>query len=261
MATDDPIMVSFLEHRIELLQAVCREVTFTKVRFAKACLFICEQWPLDIGFNRAYGVDVANLDHLTAMVQQFTMRGIRPLLEIGCELIDDRARTELSRLSLTHQWDVVELSRTIVSEPRIPPPALAIQRVDPHQAHAYAELAVEAYEFIPSLRHVQRIIWERLCVDPEAHCLFVELDGVRCAVAVLNTIDRWGIFSGAATLPAFRNRGCQSALLAYRIHLAQQIGLQSLYVRTMANSNSQRNLERADLKPVRKIEVWGFPRA
>jgi GNAT superfamily N-acetyltransferase len=54
---------------------------------------------------------------------------------------------------------------------------------------------------------------------------------------------------GAATLPAFRGRGLQAALLAARLRDASQEGCSLASVNSLVGSTSERNLERAGFHP------------
>jgi GNAT superfamily N-acetyltransferase len=56
-----------------------------------------------------------------------------------------------------------------------------------------------------------------------------------------------GLF-GAATLPEFRERGVQSALLKERLQLAQKAGCDLAVTLTMPGTSSQRNAERAGFR-------------
>lgn len=55
---------------------------------------------------------------------------------------------------------------------------------------------------------------------------------------------RLAAFFGTATLPEYRQRGVQSALIAQRLHEAAQAGCEYAVVSTHPGSGSQRNMER-----------------
>ncbi len=55
---------------------------------------------------------------------------------------------------------------------------------------------------------------------------------------------RIAAFYGTATLPRFRHRGAQSALIAVRLHEAARAGCEYAVVSTQPGSGSQRNMER-----------------
>ena len=55
---------------------------------------------------------------------------------------------------------------------------------------------------------------------------------------------RIAAFFGTATLPEYRGRGVQTALIAQRLHEAALAGCEYAVVSTMPGSGSQRNMER-----------------
>jgi ribosomal protein S18 acetylase RimI-like enzyme len=65
------------------------------------------------------------------------------------------------------------------------------------------------------------------------------------------------LVDGAATLPAYRRRGCQSTLLAHRLFDAKAAGARVAVTRAAEGSASQANLERAGMRAARRFEVWG----
>jgi GNAT superfamily N-acetyltransferase len=80
-----------------------------------------------------------------------------------------------------------------------------------------------------------------------AGCVFLtaEVDGVAAGGGALLVADGIGYFFAASTLPAYRGRGVQTALLAARLALAAEAGCDLGYMVTDAGSASQRNFERA----------------
>jgi len=70
------------------------------------------------------------------------------------------------------------------------------------------------------------------------------VDGHPAGAASLRFDNGIAIFSGATTLPRFRRRGVQQALLAERLHDAQAAGCELAVVTTAPGSVSQRNVEK-----------------
>lgn len=86
----------------------------------------------------------------------------------------------------------------------------------------------------------------------------VELDGRSVAAAILTSRDAIGYLAMAGTLPDFRGRGCQSALIAARVSAAADVGCELIVATAEFASASQRNIERAGLsvaytKPVLRL--------
>jgi len=69
------------------------------------------------------------------------------------------------------------------------------------------------------------------------------VDGVPSAGAALAIVDRTAYFSGAATLPEFRGRGLQNALISQRLKVAQDLA-DLVTFGSSPGSGSQRNAER-----------------
>jgi GNAT superfamily N-acetyltransferase len=70
------------------------------------------------------------------------------------------------------------------------------------------------------------------------------LDGVPAGTAGLRVVDGVAQFAGAATAPAHRRRGVQSALLAARLTDAVAAGCDVGVITTQPGSKSQQNSQR-----------------
>jgi ribosomal protein S18 acetylase RimI-like enzyme len=81
--------------------------------------------------------------------------------------------------------------------------------------------------------------------DPGKAFLVAEVDGVAAGAGALFLAGDIAYFFAASTLPAYRGRGVQGALVAARLALAAEAGCELGYLVTDAGSGSQRNFERA----------------
>jgi hypothetical protein len=82
------------------------------------------------------------------------------------------------------------------------------------------------------------------------------VDGLPAGGGLMYIDGQIASLSGGATVFTLRGRGCQSALLRYRIERAREMGASFVVSRCRANSTSQRNLERAGLKTAYQKVVW-----
>jgi N-acetylglutamate synthase-like GNAT family acetyltransferase len=71
------------------------------------------------------------------------------------------------------------------------------------------------------------------------------LDGEVAGGASLYLHEKTALLCGAATLPASRRRGVQSALLQTRLGRAREFGCDLAVVTTQPGSKSQENVQRA----------------
>jgi GNAT superfamily N-acetyltransferase len=82
----------------------------------------------------------------------------------------------------------------------------------------------------------------------EACCFLAFAEGTAAGGGVVSAHGGVGGLFGASTLPAFRRRGVQAALLAERLRWAQTLGCDLAASIAQPGSASQRNLERAGFR-------------
>jgi GNAT superfamily N-acetyltransferase len=87
--------------------------------------------------------------------------------------------------------------------------------------------------------------YEYFAAVPGSSRLLARLDGEVAGGASLYLRDKTALLCGAATLPASRRRGVQSALLQTRLRRAREAGCELAVVTTQPGSKSQENVQRA----------------
>lgn len=117
------------------------------------------------------------------------------------------------------------------------PPSLTVG--EEADADAWAALAAQA--FGPGSEAIMRLN-ARL---PGSHRLVGRVEGTPAGVGVLSVGGGVAAFYSAATLPQWRERGVQTALLAARLHLAARLGADLASVFVTPESGSERNVRRA----------------
>ncbi len=88
------------------------------------------------------------------------------------------------------------------------------------------------------------------------HPYLARVEGVPAGVGMLYARNGTAYLTLASTLPAFRRRGCQTALLRHRIAGAHALGCDLLTGSTAFDSISQHNLERAGLRVAYTLATW-----
>lgn len=91
-------------------------------------------------------------------------------------------------------------------------------------------------------------------------CLLAELNGVSGATAALCFHEGVALFAGASTVPEFRRRGLQGAVLQARMRLAAEKGCDLAMMVAEAGSESQRNAERKGFAIAYTRTKWALPR-
>jgi GNAT superfamily N-acetyltransferase len=128
---------------------------------------------------------------------------------------------------------------------------LRVKAVSTDRADLFADVFMRAY----GTPEVTRPLLERLPDSEGWHC-FVAFDGDEpAATGSLFVTGAVGWVGAGGTLPEFRRRGAQGALLAARIEAGREAGCETLVTETGEPIDDQpggsyRNLERAGFTPL-----------
>jgi GNAT superfamily N-acetyltransferase len=187
-------------------------------------------------------------DRIIDAVEAFFSRPRARFMVIG-----DVAGLEGRGYSLGDAWAIFERG----AEPYAPPPSqVDILEIGADRAQEFGAVCGAGSETPTFLSK-----WfAALAGRNRWHC-FVALDGeATVATGALYAEGNAGYLGFAATLPEYRGRGAQNALLAARIERAQELGLTTLAasaaVRPGGPSGSYRNIERAGFRLVRVRANW-----
>ena len=120
---------------------------------------------------------------------------------------------------------------------------VTVERVTPETATPYTRAVARGFsEFGP----VPEEVFAGFAVLPGALAFLARIDGEivgGCGGRIIPEARIAALF-GTATLPEYRRRGVQSALIARRLHEAADAGCEYAVVSTLPGSGSQRNMER-----------------
>lgn len=128
------------------------------------------------------------------------------------------------------------------------PPGVEIRRVE-SEADAAAVARIYPVGFdLPGWADFSRDLIQALWRRPEWRVYLALVDGKPAAMATLHTADGVGCLESACTLPEFRGRGAQSALIRRRIADAAAAGCDLIVSQTGNGTVSQNNMERCGLR-------------
>ncbi|MDB4897071.1 MAG: acetyltransferase, partial [Firmicutes bacterium] len=128
------------------------------------------------------------------------------------------------------------------------PPGVAIRQVTTEEeAVAAAEIEWVGFDlkgWDEYLRDLVQAIWRR----PDWRVYLALVDGKPAGMATLYMADGVGCLESACTLPEFRGRGAQTALIRRRIADAAAAGCDLVVSQTGSGTVSQNNMERCGLR-------------
>lgn len=132
-------------------------------------------------------------------------------------------------------------------EPAGTPPlnAVEILPVDASHAQVWSTVLLDGFGY-KSPEERQRVeLWNRMVRTlPGVTALLALLDGQPVGAASVMVLGTTALLGGAATLPEFRRRGVQRALIAARLAIATRVGCELAIVTADPGSSSGRNAER-----------------
>jgi len=209
---------------------------------------------VDSPVTQAFGVgldgpvDAGELDRLEDF---FFSRGATVALEL-CPFIDP----SLVVLLAQRAYRLQEFSNVLVRDLgagesfHLPEPAVTVRPAEPHEAKLYTRVVTDGFaEQIPVSQSLLEVL-EGFFHRSRGRAFFAILDGEVAGGATVAAHDGIAEMSGAATLPQFRNRGVQAALIGARLAWGAAHGCSLATTTTGPATSSQRNFERAGFQVV-----------
>lgn len=171
-------------------------------------------------------------------------------------------------LALLHArgYRAIEQS-TVLHRPTALPPAtratdVTVRRVAGGELATWADTAARGWGAeSPELEGFMRDFGGLMSRARGTVCFLAECDGQPAGAAMLAIHDGTALLGGASTVPAFRRRGAQGALLAARLAYAMRAGCDLAMMAAAPGSTSQCNAERQGFRVAYTRTKWMRPRA
>ncbi|MGB9402608.1 MAG: GNAT family N-acetyltransferase [Candidatus Acidiferrales bacterium] len=182
---------------------------------------------------------------LDTLEKFFRSRGAAVNIEL-CPMADASLGERLGRRS----YRPIEFSNVLfrdvsgVSQELERTRGVRIRQIETGEAHRWSETVATGFaeHFAVTPELVQ--IMEMFALRKSARCYFASIDGDVAGGAALAIHEGVAGFFGASTVPAFRRRGVQTALLSVRMADAAAAGCDVAMSIAQLNSGSHRNIER-----------------
>ena len=193
-----------------------------------------------VGMGLDGAVTPGDVDHVENF---FRSRGV-PSTVVVSPLAHESLRNLLGERGYRiAEFNSVLLRKLNAEEPFAPPPGIAIERVAPETLGPW--MCALAKGFAQDVQVLEGV-FGGFAALPGTLAFTACIEGKVVGGCAGRTIPeaRIAALFGAATLPEFRCRGVQSALIARRLHEAAAAGCEYAVVSTNPGSGSQRNMER-----------------
>ncbi len=213
----------------------------------------------DWEFNRVIGLRDQSPDEMDSVLAWYRERG----LDCHFDVVPMLCSTQVRRSLAERDFYQSDFHTALYGAPK---PQLSgtadgveVTEVRPGDMAAFAELYMVYMDDLnvsPALRQRAKANVEARHPLPGWRLYIATVDGTPAGFAALYASEGVGSLAGAATVPRFRGRGCQSALLRRRIADATADGCDLIASQATPGSVSQRNMERAGLRVAYTKAVW-----
>lgn len=220
---------AFAVRRLELIPGVRLE------RIGDAVAALCPARPELDFVNRIHGLDDASA--LGPFEELYAAEGLRPWVELP----EGEEPSGWKRLEPL--W--------VLAGPPASLPSDGVREVGADEAELFAAILSDGNGAPPDARPAVA----RWAGEPGWRLYIAELDGVPAAAAAVTLDGPRAYLAAASTLPAFRGRGCQTALIRRRLADAAAAGCTEACSLT-AEPVSRRNLERCGLELAYTKTAW-----
>ena len=133
---------------------------------------------------------------------------------------------------------------------------VTVREIEQDELSRFGDMYIEGHNFPAKNREVLALSIKLLFGQPDVRFYFGLVDNELAGVALLMINDGIGYLATAATLPQFRNRGCQKALLQHRMLDAAQAGCELVASHTGFASASQHNMEKMGMRLAYTKAIW-----
>ena len=197
-------------------------------------------------FNTVVGVCEAHAPQLEALAAWYRDAGIKPRFELVPGLCEAKVAAELARLGLFQS----SFHASLIGEAAMPTPAGDLPAIERVADAAVLEEFLDAHAAgwqIPDPQGFKANVRGWLG-QPGWSLYLARVDGRPAATGILYVHHRVAYCADAATDPAFRGRGLQTAMLRQRMADAGAAGADFVCSGAAYLSTSHRNMERVGMR-------------
>jgi ribosomal protein S18 acetylase RimI-like enzyme len=221
-------------------------------RFGRAVAAVDPSRPQLDFVNRVYGLWPEDAQQVREIVRLYRTRGVRGWFELAPSEAFARLAEALTGAGAAQ----IAFHSVLHGAPRAAEPALEVGEVEAANVSLFADVLLRGHGVPEPERARDPASVERWLGIRGWRLYLARVDGEPAGAAVLTLSDGVGYLANASTLPEYRGRGVQTALIARRLADASAAGVELVCSGTAFGSTSQRNLERAGLRIAYTKAVW-----
>lgn len=238
-----------LARQIEAVEAaLVRDMARAKLEIVGgSAVYVTPESPLThvVGIGMNGPVTAAELDEIEAF---YSARGAPCSIELS-PMADPSVPDLLARRAYGITEFANLLIRPLPTAQEIPAPCLQVIEAQPDEGEVWASVAARGFFERDQVSEEELEIGRVMFHAAPTRAFFATLDGQHAGVGALAVLAGIAVLYADSTLPCFRGRGAQLALVRARLAAAQTAGAELAIASTSPGSISQRNYQRCGFTP------------
>lgn len=208
-------------------------------------------------FNQIFLSGPADSKDLARMLDLFDRTGALPRLEISPGAICTELAVQLTERGFLHTHSDPILIQTERATAVRVGAEIQVTRVESAAAFdCFVATYLQALQVAPERMQLQRRYMEHWRSIPGWTLYVARKADVAMGIGVLFSKGDVAYLAEGATIPKFRGRGAQTALISERLAETRENSYRLVFSRAQFGSTSQRNLERAGLESRYTLAIW-----
>lgn len=228
-------------------------------RFGNAVAFTVKSIP-GPSFNTVKGISGENVDDLDEILEFYTSRGIPARFEVTPGNATTDLFRKLGTMGFFQSGFHTSLYRPLSTEEQVMGDAetssVQIEEIGLENFNIFGELYTRGFGMPAAFKDFVTANNKVLAESDNWTFYLARLGGEPAGIGVLYVKNDVATLAASATVPEFRNKGVQTALIQKRMQHAADEGCSYLVGQAAFGSVSQKNMERAGLKVAYTNAVW-----
>ena len=207
-------------------------------------------------FNTVKGLTDEDKKLIPEIIEFYNKKEIPVKFEISPSHISFELLEQLTRAGFYQNDFHTSLYTSLPPSLNLSESPISVRRLEKNEMDTFAEIYIAGFE-MPGFLKSGIAQNNAILFDSENWYFYLaSLGGVPAGIGVLFIKDGAGTLAAAATIPSFRNKGVQNALIIERLKTAKLMGCKLVTGQAKFGSTSQNNMEKAGLSIAYTKAIW-----
>ncbi len=225
-------------------------------KFGNATAFSVKNMP-GPSFNTVKGLKQGDEEQIEQIIEFYKQKEIPVRFELTPAHTSPELLTRLNEAGYFHNDFHTTLFSPLIEKPQeIIEPKITIRNLEKYEFDTFAEIYTKGFQMPPFLKNGVAKNNEILYDIKNWTFYLASYENEPAGIGVLFIKDGVANLDAAATLPQFRNKGIQSALIRHRMNQAYLQKCDLVLGQAKFGSISQNNMERAGLRIAYTKAIW-----